>query len=96
MTIQPAPHKILVRMHDLDTTTDIRIVLPETVAKLNPYGEVLAVGVDCANTSIGDKVLFMPAAAVGLRHNNEEVFLVDEGSVIGKYIPDRLNELTPS
>jgi len=86
MQIQPAPTKLLCRICDLTDTSELRIVVPENVNKLLPYGEVLAVGTDCSRTAVGDKVLFTPAAMTILPHNGEDLAIIDEGSVFAKYV----------
>jgi len=84
MQIQPVTHKVLITIHSLRDTGSI--VLPETVQELQPYGQVLSVGSDCKHTKIGDKVLFLPNAAIGIEHDGEMCYFIDEGSIFGKYV----------
>jgi NADPH:quinone reductase-like Zn-dependent oxidoreductase len=81
MKITPTSNFCLVRMRDLYTQNLIKLL--EGV-KIEPYGEVVAVGPDCKTVKVGDRVLFVPEAYVaGFDQGNDERFIISEGSVFG-------------
>lgn len=87
MKIQPTTSFILVAMRGLKHQG--KLVLPESV-NLHPHGEVLAIGPDVKDVSIGDLVLFLAANMVmGFNENTpDQCFLMPASGVIGKYIEE--------
>lgn len=83
MKIQPTENRILVRIRELN---DSAIHIPDS-ARVNPYGEVIAVGLGVEGIEIGDKVLFMPSAQpIGLEQNGELVYVLPAASIFAKYV----------
>lgn len=62
------------------------IIVPETAAKLAPYGEVLVVGPDCKLTKVGDNVLYLPGNAIAVPVDGENLHFLQETSCFGKYV----------
>lgn len=90
MKIQPTFKHILIKL--VNEHVDSGLVLPEGT-RLNPYGEVLAIGPDVTTCTVGDKLLFMPEHAIGFNEGEDEVFIINEGVVFGKYVPENAQNL---
>lgn len=81
MKITPTTNYCLVRMRDRYTNNVVKLL--EGV-KIEPYGEVVAVGPDCKIVKVGDNVLFVPEAYIaGFDQGADERFIISEGSVFG-------------
>ena len=91
MHFQPQQNKILVHLRGL--REDSNIITPDNVTPLQPYGQVLAVGQACTRVAVGDKVLFMPEGAIAITLADVEHFVLDEGSVFGKYVEANLIDI---
>lgn len=86
MTIQPTYNYLLVQLHD-ERETDL--VLPDSVAPLLPYGEVIAIGDEVTKFSVGDKVLFQPNFAIGVS-GEEKLLLVNASQIMAFYVVDEV------
>lgn len=84
MKIQPTQNNLLVEMHDVQT--DSKIHLPDS-AKRFPHGLVIAKGPDCKFCNVDDRVLFLPDNLLGFETTEGPKYILNEGSVLGKYIP---------
>ncbi len=88
MKLKPQGTKLLCVFRDLPR--DSKVIIPDGATKASPYCEVLDIGPDCHKFVIGDKVLFTPDAAIGVKHAGQEYMFVDEGSVFGTFVEDSL------
>lgn len=85
MKIQPTENRLLVRMNNIDPKAGL--ILPDGVDN-NPHAEVLAVGPTVKTTKVGAKCLILPnALTIGLEHDNEKVFIINETSILA-YLED--------
>ena len=89
MKIQPASNHILIQIKELRQHSQLAI--PDSV-QLNPYGLVLAIGPKVTEYAVGDKLLFLPNAVIGFEQNCQEVFIIADGCVLGKYVEDNVGQ----
>lgn len=85
MKVQPLSDYLLVRIHEQERESGI--IVPDQI-KLDPYGEVLAVGMAVKHTSLNDKVVFHAGNGTRISQDGEQLVLVQESSCIAKYVPD--------
>jgi len=80
--------KILVRPH-MKTKTDGGIIIPDTVQKVYPDGEVLAIGTwipeetGCKELKVGDYIKWMPHAGTWTQVKDEMLMIIRPNDVIG-------------
>jgi chaperonin GroES len=91
MNIRPLYAKMIVRREVQDETTKGGIGIPDSAKEKLARGKVLAVGegrrkddgtLEPLTVQVGDLVMFEPYAGQEIKHEDEELLIISEGSVL--------------
>ncbi len=84
-SIIPLSDRVVIRAKKQEETTASGFVLSTAESKERPQsGEVLSVGPDVKNVSVGDVVIFKEYIPTNFSHNNEEFLILKEEDILAK------------
>lgn len=82
MNITPLHNRLFVKMDEGETVSKGGIQLLEAEKPHAVFGTVLAVGADCKEVKIGDRILFTRYTGDTVKHEGEDVVTLREPDVL--------------
>ena len=83
MKIKPLGKRILIKQTEQEEVTKSGIVLPGTASKEKPIiGEVLAIGKEIEDVSVGNKVIFEKYSGTEIKDGDETYLILEKDNVL--------------
>jgi chaperonin GroES len=82
MALQATEGNVIVRPIQDPLVTETGLYLPEQAQKAPTRGHALSIGRKVEGIEEGDVVLFTDFAGSAVRHDGEELFVIDKGNIL--------------
>ncbi len=77
MTIKPLGNRVLAKQIEAETKTASGIIIPDSAQEKPLQAEIVAVGKEVTEVSVGEKVIYAKYKGTELTHNNETYILLE-------------------
>jgi len=82
MNLKPYSDKVVAQNEEVETKTKGGLLIPETAQERPLIAVVLAVGKDCVETKVGDRIIYKPYATTSIKDGSKEYLIIQEVDIL--------------